>query len=272
MTHSVEPKSMNMDRWTSGADYEQWMGRWSRLLAHEFLQWLNLPVGLRWIDVCCGSGIVTQSIVERNGSASILGVDASPQQISFARQHRGGANVTFETADAMALPFPDASFDVAVCGLGLNFIPKPERGLEEFRRVTRPGGTIAVYVWDYIQGARFVREFWDTAAAIDADAATYDQARRFPMCTQEGLQGLFERAKLEDIELRALDIVTRFSSFEEYWEPFLTGQGSAPTYLASRDQRTQVAIRKRLRAALPANAEGVIELPARAWAVRARRA
>lgn len=262
---------MSLDRWTSGSHYEQWMGRWSRLLAQEFLKWLNLPAGLRWVDVCCGSGIVTETIVARNAPASLVGVDASKQQISFAREYRARANVTFETADAMALPLPDASFDVAVCGLGLNFIPKPERGLEEFRRVTRPGGTVAVYVWDYAQRARFVREFWDAATAIDADAATYDQANRFPMCTQEGLQGLFEQAKLEDIALHALDVVTCFTSFEDYWEPFLTGQGSAPNYLATRDQQTQTAIRERLRAALPANAEGVIELPARAWAVRARR-
>jgi SAM-dependent methyltransferase len=271
MSHSVEPKSTVLDRWTSGADYEQWMGRWSRLLAQEFLHWLNIPAGLRWIDVCCGSGIVTQAIVEFNAPASIVGVDASPQQISFARQQRGSATVTFETADAMALPLPGASFDVAVCGLGLNFIPQPDRGLEEFGRVTRPGGVIAVYVWDYIQGARFVREFWDAATAVDGEAAAYDQARRFPMCTPEGLQSLFEQAKLEDIALRALDVVTRFSSFEDYWGGFLTGQGSAPNYLATRDQQTQAAIRERLRAALPTNAQGVIELPARAWAVRARR-
>ncbi len=260
-----------MDRWTSGSEYEQWMGRWSRLLAQEFLKWLNLPAGMRWIDICCGSGVVTQAIVEANAPARIVGVDASPQQISFAREHRVQANVTFETADAMFLPFPDASFDVAVCGLGLNFIPQPDRGLEEFRRVTRPGGTVAVYVWDYIQGARFVREFWDAATAIDAEASAYDQARRFPMCTPEGLRSLFELAKLEDIEVRALDIVTRFASFEEYWEPFLSGQGSAPTYLATRDQPTQTAIRERLRTALPASPQGVIELPARAWAIRARR-
>jgi SAM-dependent methyltransferase len=260
-----------MDRWTSGSHYDQWMGRWSRLLAHEFLQWLNLPAGLRWIDVCCGSGVITEVIAECNAPASIVGVDVSPEQIDFARQYRGFANVTFETADAMALPFADASFDVAVCGLGLNYIPDPGRGLGEFSRVTRPGGTVAVYVWDYAQGARFLREFWDAAIAIDGEAANFDQARRFPMCTPEGLHGLFERARLEDITLAALEVVTPFTSFEDYWEPLLTGQGSAPNYLATRDRKIQAAIRERLLAALPTNAQGGINLPARAWAVRARR-
>jgi SAM-dependent methyltransferase len=262
---------MNMDRWTSGAHYDRWMGRWSRRLAQEFLAWLHVPAGLRWLDVCCGSGVVTETIVERNAPGSVVGVDASSEQIRFARGHRAYPNVTFETADAMALPFPDSSFDVAVCGLGLNFIPSPGRALEEFRRVTRPGGTIAVYVWDYAHGARFLREFWDAAIAIDGEAATFDQARRFPMCTQEGLRSLFEQAKLDDLESHALDVTTRFTSFDDYWEPLLTGQGSAPNYLATRDERIKTAIRERLKAVLPTNAKGAIELPARAWAIRARR-
>lgn len=259
-----------MDRWTSGAHYDQWMGRWSRLLAQEFLTWLDLPAGLRWLDVCCGSGMITEAIVELNAPASIAGVDASPDQISFARQHRAHPNVIFETADAMALPFPDSSFDVALCGLGLNFLPSPARALEEFRRVTRPGGTIAVYVWDYAEGARFLREFWNAAIAIDREAATFDQAHRFPMCTQDGPSSLFEQTELEDLTLHALDVVTRFTSFDDYWQPLLTGQGSAPNYLATRDQQIQRAIRERLRAVLPTNAHGAIELPARAWAIRAR--
>jgi SAM-dependent methyltransferase len=260
-----------MDRWTSGSEYDQWMGRWSRLLAHEFLKWLHVPAGLRWIDVCCGSGVITEAVVERNTPASIVGVDVSPEQIHFAHLHRAGPNVTFEIANAMALPFADASFDVAICGLGLNYLPDPGQGLKEFCLVTRSGGTVAVYVWDYVQGARFLREFWDAAMAIDPEAAAFDQARRFPLCTPEGLQSFFEQARLENPTLYGLEIVTRFASFDDYWQPLLTGQGSAPNYLAMRDKKIQAAIRERLRAALPAKADGTIELPARAWAIRGRR-
>ncbi len=260
-----------MDRWTSGADYDHWMGRWSRLLAQEFLKWLRLPAGLRWIDICCGSGVITETIVEHNAPAVVVGVDVSPEQINFARRHRSHPSVTFETSDAMSLPFADASFDVAVCGLGLNYIPNPVQGLEEFQRVIRPGGNLAVYVWDYEHGAKFLREFWDAAAEVDREGTVFDQARRFPMCTKDGLRTLFEQTKLQDITLHTLDVVTRFTSFDDYWEPLLTGQGSAPNYLATRDQKIQAAIREHLRAALPANAEGAIELPARAWAIRACR-
>jgi hypothetical protein len=126
-------------------------------------------------------------------------------------------------------------------------------------------------VWDYEQGARFLREFWDAAAAVDPDAAASDQARRFPMCTESGLRDLFERAGFNCVTSHALDIVTHFTDFNDYWEPLLTGQGSAPNYLATRDPGTQTRIRERLRTILPANREGAIDLPARAWAIRGLR-
>jgi SAM-dependent methyltransferase len=260
-----------MDKWTSGADYDKWMGRWSRLLAKEFLSWLNLPPNLRWLDVCCGSGVLTEAIVDRCSPARVAGVDASPQQIEFARTHRALPVVSFETGDAMALPFPEGGFDVAVCGLGLNFVPEPARALQEMRRVTVSRGVIAVYVWDYAQGTRFLREFWDAAAGADHEALAYDQARRFPLCNPEGLRTLFEGVELEQAKIRRLDITTRFSSFDDYWQPLLTGQGSAPGYLATRDEPTRNAIRERLRNSLATDSEGAIELPARAWAVCGQR-
>jgi ubiquinone/menaquinone biosynthesis C-methylase UbiE len=262
---------MTTDRWTSGADYDRWMGRWSLLLAHEFLTWLNVSPDLRWLDVCCGSGVVTETILERASPSAVTGIDMSPAQINFARQKYTLPNVIFEVGDAMAMRFPDATFEIAVSGLGFNYIPDPARGLAEISRVLRPRGIVALYVWDYAEGAKFLREFWDAAIAVDPEAAAHDQAHRFPICTQNGLSDIFQRANLRDISTHALEIVTRFASFDDYWEPLLTGQGSAPNYLATRDQSTQSAIRERLRTALPVTLQGAIELPGRSWAIRARR-
>lgn len=170
----------------------------------------------------------------------------------------------------MALPFAEASFDVAVCGLGLNYVPEPERALDQMRRVTVAKGVIAAYVWDYAEGARFLRQFWDAAAAVDREALTFDQAQRFPMCNPAALKELFQRAGLEQVEVRPLDVITRFASFDDYWQPLLTGQGSAPSYLESRDETTRSAIRDQLRASLTTDSQGAIELPARAWAVWGR--
>ena len=155
---------MSLDKWTSGEAYDQWMGRWSALLAAEFLDWLALPKGLAWLDVCCGSGVVTQAIVDYCAPKSVTGVDASEAQLAAARERCPNRGITFEVGDAMTLRFAEASFDVAVCCLGLNFIPEPERALREMRRVVRDGGVIAAYVWDYAQGARFLREFWTPAS------------------------------------------------------------------------------------------------------------
>lgn len=261
---------MSIDKWTSGADYDQWMGRWSRLVAEEFLAWLGLNPNLSWLDVCCGSGVLTEAIVERCAPARVAGIDASPDQIRFARSRRGRPAVDFEIGDALNLPFAADSFDIAVCGLGLNYVPEPERAVREMRRVLVPKGIVAAYVWDFAEGARFLREFWDAAAAADRGALTHDQARRFPWCNRSELQELFERAGMKEVEAVALSITTRFTNFDDYWQPLLTGQGSAPNYLASRSARTRDAIRERLGRSLPTDSEGAIELPARAWAVRGR--
>jgi SAM-dependent methyltransferase len=260
---------MRMDKWTSGKDYDAWMGRWSRLLAEKFLKWLNIPAGERWLDVCCGSGVMTQAIVEQCSPASVAGVDVAPAQIAFAREQRSDPKVAFEIADAMALPFESESFGAAVCGLGLNFIPDASRALREMRRITRSGGTAAVYVWDYGEGARFLRIFWDAAASVDPEAAKFDQARRFPWCTPDGLRAAFEAAQLPSPVVKPLEIVTRFADFEDYWQPMSTGQGSAPHYLSTRSERVRQAIRERLKSSLSADTEGAIVLPARAWAIRA---
>jgi SAM-dependent methyltransferase len=171
----------------------------------------------------------------------------------------------------MALPFTEASFDVAICGLGLNFVPEPERALQEMRRVTISDGPIAVHVWDYAEGARFLRQFWDAAAAVDNEALAYDQAQRFPLCNPEALGKLFEGACMKEVRVRALNIITRLTSFDDYWQPFLTGQGSAPSYRATRDESTRSAMQERLRGSLTTDSEGAIELPARAWAICGRR-
>jgi ubiquinone/menaquinone biosynthesis C-methylase UbiE len=262
---------ISMDKWTSGAAYDQWMGRWSRLVAEAFVGWLDLLQNSRWLDVCCGSGVLTEAIVNRRAPAQVVGMDASPQQISYAREYRSQPNVTFETGDAMHLGFNDASFDAIVCGLGLNYLPDPTDALREMRRVAAPQGTVAIYVWDYAHGARFLREFWDAAAACDSEAPQHDQATRFTHCNPEAMQKLFAQAGLEEIKVQALDITTKFTSFDDYWQPLLSGQGSAPNYLASRSEATRNAIRELLRTSLPTNPDGVIELPARAWAVRGQR-
>ncbi len=260
------------DKWTSGQAYEIWMARWSGLLAPQFLDWLNVPPGARWLDLCCGTGILSQAIAARFHPAHVLGLDRAAAQIEFARRHRGAPSIEFQVADAVSLPLEDSIFDVCVSGLGLNFVSDPAKALSELRRVSRPGGVVAAYVWEYSGQVRFLREFWDAAAAVDPSASEFDQGRRFPICTTQGLRDAFAEAGLQNLVQRPLDIQMRFLNFDDYWQPFLLGQGSAPVYLASRSAAIRDAIHDRLRAALPAHSDGSIVLNARALAIRALRA
>ena len=247
------------------------MARWSRMLARLLLEWIEVPPGAVWLDLCCGTGILSMTIAECREPSRVVGVDRSDGQIDFARRHRAGLNIEYQVADAMSLPLPDASFDACVSGLGLNFITDPAKALEEVRRVMRPGGLVAAYVWEYSARARFLREFWDAAIAVDPSASEFDQGRRFAICSAEGLRAAFEAAGFGSVETRPLDISMHFESFDDYWRPFLLGQGSGPTYLAARDESVRDAIRERLRAVLPVAADGSIRLEARAQAVRGTR-
>ena len=135
-------------------------------------------------------------------------------------------------------------------------------------RVARPGGVVAAYVWDYAEGMRMIRHFWDAAGELDPRARELDEGRRSPLCKPEPLSDLFRRAGLEKVEARAIDVPTVFRDFEDYWSPFLGGQGSAPGYVMSLSEERRAAVRERLQATLPTSPEGEHRLMARAWAVR----
>jgi hypothetical protein len=155
-----------------------------------------------------------------------------------------------------------------VSGLVLNFIPEPPKALAEMRRVARPGATIAAYVWDYAGEMQLMRRFWDAAGALDPAAQTLDEGRRFPLCAPEPLRALFAAAGLREVATRAIDVPTVFENFDDYWSPFLAGQGPAPGYCVKLTEDARAALREQLRASLPADADGKIRLIARAWAVR----
>ncbi len=254
--------------WASGDAYEPYVGRWSRLVAGAFLAWLGVPPGRRWLDVGCGTGALTQVILREAQPQSLTGIDPSAGYATYARDHTPDPRVTFLVGDAEALPDPDGVYDVAVSGLVLNFVPHPARMLAEQVRVTRPGGTVAAYVWDYAGQMQLMRHFWDAAVALDPAARELDEGRRFPLCRPGPLSAPYEGAGLGRVETRAIDVPTRFRDFDDYWEPFLGGQGPAPGYAMALDEERRAALREHLRARLPIAADRAIHLRARAWAVR----
>jgi SAM-dependent methyltransferase len=261
-------QSHRPDVWSAGEAYENYVGRWSRPVAHDFIDWLSIPANSRWLDIGCGTGALTETILARAAPASVTGIDPSEGFVGFARQYTQDPRARFEQGNAQALPFSDDAFDAAVAGLVLNFIPDPGKALAEMTRVVRAGGTAAAYVWDYAGEMQLMRYFWDAAVALDPDAQKLDEARRFPICHPDALLALFKNAGFDRSECRSIDVSTAFKDFDDYWSPFLGGQGPAPTYCCALPERQRDALRERLRATLPTEKDGSIRLVARAFAVR----
>ena len=255
-------------RWASGAAYESYMGRWSRLVALKFLTWLALPSARRWLDAGCGTGALTETILSEAAPHTITGIDASLGFVPYVHGRLGGQRVRFLVGDLQALPLADAAFDAAVSGLVLNFVPDQPRALAEIARTVRPGGVVAVYVWDYAGGMQSIRHFWDAAIALDPAAAALNQGERFPLCHPEPLKALLHATGLRDVAVSGIEIQTIFRDFDDYWSPFLGGQGPAPTYTMALSEAERTALRERLATDLPVADDGSIALAARAWAVR----
>jgi len=233
------------------------MGRWSRLVAPLLVDFTDLPDRCRVLDLGSGTGSLSCVIAERKGRAGVLGIDPSQEYVTYAESRNPFPDqVSFQVGDAQHLPFPDASFDATLSLLAFNFIPDPKRALSEARRITKPGGTISAAVWDYGDGMRMLRTFWDAAKAESLDE------KHMPLCRAGELADLWRQGDLENVREEPLDITMQFQSFEDYWDPFLLGQGPAGHYAASLDPHQLQTLRSELERTLS------LTLPARAWAVR----
>lgn len=247
------------------------MGRWSRALAVPFLGLVAAPARARWLEVGCGTGALTEAILERAAPALVVAADPAPALLAAARTALDGPAVRFIQAGAGSLPRDEAPFDVAVTSLALNFFPDPPLALREMAARTAPGGVVGAVVWDYADGMQMLRAFWDGATALDPGAVPLDEGRRFRLCQPDPLTALFQRTGLEAVRTVPLTIPTRFRDFDDFWLPFTGGAGPGPAYVASLDPAARDALAEHLRKQLPTAADGSIPLLARAWGVRGRR-
>jgi SAM-dependent methyltransferase len=258
------------DAWQAGDSYDAYMGRWSRLIAPRFLDWLDAPDGLDWLEVGCGTGALSAAILDRCKPKSLISIDPSDGFLNKARANVPDERVVFQVGDAEALALETASRDAVVSALVLNFVPDREKALAEMKRVVRVGGTVAFYVWDYPGGGvEFMRAFWNAATALDPSARDLTEDGRFPFCTPEGLMGLAGSAGIGSAEWTAIEVPTVFADFDDYWRPFTLGAGPAPGYYTSLDPDARQRLREKLHDSLPRRADGAIPLKARAWAIKA---
>jgi SAM-dependent methyltransferase len=249
--------------------YERFMGRWSRLVAPLLVDFADVPDSGRVLDIGSGTGSLALAIAQRKGRARVLGIDRSKEYVAYANSRNPyPGRASFQVGDAQHLEFPDASFDAALSLLVFNFIPDPRKALSEARRTTRPGGNIAAAVWDYGDGMRMLRIFWDAAVSIDAGAEKLDE-KHMPLCRSGEMSDLWKQGGLENVREQPIDIDIRFKSFGDYWDTFLLGQGPAGAYVRSLDREKLQALRSEVKRRLSVSVEdAAFVLPARVWSVR----
>jgi ubiquinone/menaquinone biosynthesis C-methylase UbiE len=257
---------MSAIRFDDGAAYERMMGKWSGLIGGAFIDWLSPPPNLRWVDIGCGNGAFTQLLVERCVPIAVEGVDPSEGQLAFARKRLTTPVAMFRQGDAMALPFPDGTFDAAVMALVVFFIPDPARGVAEMARVVRPGGLAAAYVWDIVNGGGPVEVI---VTQMKGMGYTPPRAPQAEASTPEGLHALWMGAGLVELEARVIRARRTFDDFEDYWSTTISAPNLAPmlTAMATADV---AHLKSRVRAQIPNEACGRVSIEARANAIVGR--
>jgi ubiquinone/menaquinone biosynthesis C-methylase UbiE len=256
----------NQIRFDDGAGYERMMGVWSRLAGDVFLDWLSPKPGQRWVDVGCGNGAFTELLVQRCAPVEIQGIDPSEGQLSFARSRHTAGIARFQQGNAMALPFDDNSFDAAVMALVIFFVPDPAQGVAEMKRVVKPGGTISAYAWD-MHGGGFPLE------PMQAELRAMGRKPILPPSHEisriEALRALWTSAGLMNVATREITVSRTFEDFDDFWSSVLVAASMAQ-FLKELEPKESEALQARLRARLPAGADGRITYASRANAVTGR--
>ena len=200
---------------SDGKAYERLMGRWSRPAGEKFLDWVDPPKNLRWIDVGCGNGAFTEVLIARCSPLEVAGVDPSEGQLAYARTRPGTKMAQFKIADAQNLPFGDNSFDAASMALVITFIPDAVKAAREMARVVKPGGIVATYMWDF-EGGGFplapVSIAMKSLGMATLAPPNVDASRR------ESMRAIWEKAGLQSIDTQVIRIRVAYSNFDDFWD------------------------------------------------------
>jgi SAM-dependent methyltransferase len=250
-------------RFDNGAQYERYMGVWSQRVGATFLDWLAPSNGLRWLDVGCGNGAFTELLAQRCAPASLTGIDPSREQLEFARARATLHRAAMHEGNAMALPFPDDSFDAAVMPLVIFFVPDPARGVSEMARVVRPGGIVSAYAWDMHGGGFPYAALQDELRALDVEVPVPPSAEASRL---DMLEQLWHAAGLRNVRTRRISVERTFDSFDDYWTIVLGGPSVASSLASITPEQADV-LRSRLRDRLPADDAGRLTYAAHANAV-----
>jgi SAM-dependent methyltransferase len=250
-----------------GADaYQRFMGRFADPLAAQTLDLVGAQHGQRAVDVGAGTGALTAPLVDRLSVDAVVAVDPSPAFV--AALHARLPEVDVHLGAAEALPFADDAVDLALAQLVVHFMTDPVLGLREMLRVTRPGGLVAVSVWDFAGGRSPLSLFW--RAAADLDPGVDDESGRAG--AREGdLAELLRAAGGRDVEAGERVVSSPHRSPADWWEPYTLGVGPAGEYLAGLPAEHRDALRARaLELLVERYGSGPGAIDAVAWVATAR--
>lgn len=254
-------------KFDDSAAYERAMGRWSRAVARIFVQWLAPPAGARCLDVGCGTGALTHALLELVSPATVVGIDPELAQIAQASRGPAAGRATFHVADACRLPFAAASFDIATSALVLNFIAERSQAMAEKRRVTRAGGSVAAYVWDFAEESSPSGPLRRAMRRCGVDVPAIPGTDASPI---EALRTLFEQAALERIESKTIEVCLAYRDFEDFWQAQTPSYSPTTKIIASMTASERTRLMRAVRTELPTALGGAIEYSARANAIKAR--
>ncbi len=252
---------------TDGGAYERLMGRWSRAVGEQFLDWLALPKGLDWVDVGCGTGAFTELVVERCAPRRISAIDPAEDQLAFARTRPAAARASFQVGDALSLPFGDREFDAAAMALVISFVPDPQKAVAEMKRVTKPGGTVATYMWDGMGGGFVQQPLLEAVVAMNVDVPMNVSRKNSRI---EELQGFFDKAGLDQVSTRTIRITLTYQDFDDYWTSQTAIANPAVQAIRKLSDADVERLKARLRERFSIERGGPIAYPAWANAVKGR--
>lgn len=252
---------------TDGAAYDQLARRFTRPVGEVFIDWLSLPKNLNWIDVGCGTGVFTQLLLDRCAPKHVSAIDPSLEQIAYARTTAAAKSVDFQIGDAQALPFGNAEFDAGAMALVIAFVSDPIKAVAELKRVTRPGGTIGAYMWDFLNKGSPRQRLSDAAQNMGVSVR---HPPGYAHSRMDAMEGYFKSAGLADIATRIIEIEVTYDNFDEYWTQQTGLVNDAVRQIRAMSAADVERLKSDLRASLPADKNGRIAYKVKANAVKGR--
>ena len=221
--------------------YDRLIGRYLPTLGMAFADAAGVEEGApprRVLDVGCGPGGLTRVLVSRVGPEHVSAVDPSTPFVAACRERNPGVDVREGVAEA--LPYADGTFDAGLASLVVGFMRDPAAGVAEMRRVTRPGGRLALSFWT-LDAMPLLQTYWRAVAEVTGEAPTDDTR----VGRQEGdLVRLLEDVGASGVEPSRIVGTATYADLDDFWSSFTGGAGPVGVHARALAPDVAAAVRE----------------------------